>query len=400
MRIGELADLVGVSTRTIRHYHHVGVLPAAARAANGYREYGPADAVRLVRVRRLTELGLSLEEVADVLAGDRDRDLDEVLAEVEADLIRREADLRAQRERVAALRARLTGRGSPSGGPAEAPGRADPAWADGSADRSVDLAVPETVPGALPVPEALPVPGALAVPEALADPGLVDYLAAVRAAGASGPALDRDADLLSLIGGPDGAELGAMLSGLAAGPDGADAAADVYRRFDALAAGPSPDAREIGDLAGRILAAVPPDLVDRARGGLRTLSPGHRALLTDGLGPAQRRVVDEVLRRLTGKPEAATPGTETPAAGPTTAGPTTAGPTTAGPTWTGSAGAGPSTAQPSGAAAPPARSAKGGPLPARSAKGGTLPARSWGAKTSPPPPAKAGPAPAETPGSG
>lgn len=376
MRIGELADLVGVSTRTIRHYHHVGVLPAAARAANGYREYGPADAVRLVRVRRLTELGLSLEEVADVLAGDRDRDLDEVLAEVEADLIRREADLRAQRERVAALRARLTGRGSPSGGPAEAPGRADPA----SADCSVDLAVPEAVPGALPVPEAPPVPGALAVPESLADPGMVDYLAAVRAAGASGPALDRDADLLSLIGGPDGAELGAMLSGLAAGPDGADAAADVYRRFDALAAGPSPDAREIGDLAGRILAAVPPALVDRARGGLRTLSPGHRALLTDGLGPAQRRVVDEVLRRLTRTPEDGTPGTETPAAGPTTAGPT----------WTGSAGAGPSPAQPSGAAAPPARSAKGG----------TLPARSWGAKTSPPPPAKAGPAPAETPGSG
>ena len=67
MRIGELADLVGVSTRTIRHYHHVGVLPEPARTAIGYREYGLADAVRLVRARRLTDLGLSLEEVADVL---------------------------------------------------------------------------------------------------------------------------------------------------------------------------------------------------------------------------------------------------------------------------------------------------------------------------------------------
>lgn len=68
MRIGELATLVGVSTRTVRHYHHVGVLPEPARASNGYREYGLADAVLLVRARRLTELGLSLDEVADVLA--------------------------------------------------------------------------------------------------------------------------------------------------------------------------------------------------------------------------------------------------------------------------------------------------------------------------------------------
>jgi DNA-binding transcriptional MerR regulator len=48
MRIGELAGLVGISTRAIRHYHDVG----------------------LARVRRLTELGLSLDEVGDALAGD------------------------------------------------------------------------------------------------------------------------------------------------------------------------------------------------------------------------------------------------------------------------------------------------------------------------------------------
>jgi len=40
MRIGELATLVGVSTRTVRHYHHVRVLPEPTRSANGYREYG------------------------------------------------------------------------------------------------------------------------------------------------------------------------------------------------------------------------------------------------------------------------------------------------------------------------------------------------------------------------
>ena len=53
MRIGELAGLVGISTRAIRHYHRVGLLPEPARKANGYREYSLRDAVELARVRRL-----------------------------------------------------------------------------------------------------------------------------------------------------------------------------------------------------------------------------------------------------------------------------------------------------------------------------------------------------------
>ncbi|GAA2088011.1 MerR family transcriptional regulator [Actinomadura alba] len=66
MRIGELADLAGVTTRTVRHYHHCGLLPEPARRSNGYRVYGLRDALELVRIRRLTELGLSLDEVRDV----------------------------------------------------------------------------------------------------------------------------------------------------------------------------------------------------------------------------------------------------------------------------------------------------------------------------------------------
>ncbi len=37
MRIGEIAALVGLTTRAIRHYHHVGLLPEPARRPNGYR---------------------------------------------------------------------------------------------------------------------------------------------------------------------------------------------------------------------------------------------------------------------------------------------------------------------------------------------------------------------------
>src|ERR1700749_353893 len=103
MRIGELAGLVGISTRAIRHYHHVGLLPEPARKANGYREYSLRDGVELPRVRRLTELGLSLDEVGDALAGDAGRDLAEILRELDADLARQEEDIRQRRVRLARL---------------------------------------------------------------------------------------------------------------------------------------------------------------------------------------------------------------------------------------------------------------------------------------------------------
>jgi len=46
MRIGELAGLIGISTRAIRHYHRVGLLPEPARKANGYREYSLRPSTR------------------------------------------------------------------------------------------------------------------------------------------------------------------------------------------------------------------------------------------------------------------------------------------------------------------------------------------------------------------
>jgi DNA-binding transcriptional MerR regulator len=103
MRIGELASLLGVSTRTVRHYHHQGVLPEPSRRANGYREYGVRDAIALARVRRLVDLGLSLEEAGDILRDDRARDLPEILGEIDADLARREQEIRVKRSRLADL---------------------------------------------------------------------------------------------------------------------------------------------------------------------------------------------------------------------------------------------------------------------------------------------------------
>ena len=65
-RIGEVAERVGVTTRTIRYYEQLGLLgPALERSKGAHRLYGEADVARLTELIRLKELlGLSLEELA------------------------------------------------------------------------------------------------------------------------------------------------------------------------------------------------------------------------------------------------------------------------------------------------------------------------------------------------
>ncbi|OEU85371.1 MerR family transcriptional regulator [Streptomyces abyssalis] len=60
----EIAQLAGVSLRAVRHYHEVGLLAEPERRANGYKQYGVAHLVRLLRIKRLTDLGFSLAQIA------------------------------------------------------------------------------------------------------------------------------------------------------------------------------------------------------------------------------------------------------------------------------------------------------------------------------------------------
>ena len=66
MRIGELSERAGVSTRTLRHYEELGLLPARRRA-NGYREYDEVDLRLLAEIRDLVERGFALEETRPFL---------------------------------------------------------------------------------------------------------------------------------------------------------------------------------------------------------------------------------------------------------------------------------------------------------------------------------------------
>jgi DNA-binding transcriptional MerR regulator len=61
MRIGELAEKAGTTTRALRHYESLGLL-AARRSANGYRDYGEDDLQLLREIRTLQEFGFELAE--------------------------------------------------------------------------------------------------------------------------------------------------------------------------------------------------------------------------------------------------------------------------------------------------------------------------------------------------
>ena len=68
MRIGELAEQAGISTKAIRYYEQIGILTPPARTASGYRTYDQAAIGRLSFVRAAQAVGLTLGEIRQVIA--------------------------------------------------------------------------------------------------------------------------------------------------------------------------------------------------------------------------------------------------------------------------------------------------------------------------------------------
>ncbi|OXY88335.1 MerR family transcriptional regulator [Streptomyces sp. 2R] len=239
MRIGEIAALVGVTSRAVRHYHHIGLLPEPVRRANGYRAYTVRDAVLLARIRRLTEIGLSLDEVRDVLADDAGRELVEVLGELDADLARQEREIRERRRVLAAL-----------------------------------LEAPLTSEGPL-------------------SPGLAALLEGAPVTGSPAAAKDREhLVLLDAAGGGAGAEVYAALRPLAEDPG----VLELYGRLDELAGAGADDPR-IAPLAADLADAVRDDVLAVIPQGEPAATGVGRALLDD-YSPAQREVVRRVMETL------------------------------------------------------------------------------------------------------
>jgi len=67
MHIGEVAERVGLSLRTIRYYEEVGLIAPSARTQGGFRLYTEADVNRLQLVKDMKPLGFSLDEMRDLL---------------------------------------------------------------------------------------------------------------------------------------------------------------------------------------------------------------------------------------------------------------------------------------------------------------------------------------------
>ncbi|MFF9505560.1 MerR family transcriptional regulator [Streptomyces sp. NPDC014724] len=237
MRIGEIAALVGVTSRAIRHYHHIGLLPEPARRPNGYRAYGVRDAVVLARIRRLTELGLGLDEVRDVLADDSGRELVDVIVELDADLARQEDEIRERRRRLARL-------------------------LDG------------------PVSAEEPV-----------SPSLAELLGAAAATDSPTAAKDRE-HLVLLDTAGISSEVYAAMRPLAEDP----AANALYERLDALVGAPEDDPR-VAPLAADLAAAVP-DEVLAAIPSDGPVTAGFGQALLDEYAPAQAEVVRRVMAAL------------------------------------------------------------------------------------------------------
>ena len=108
--IGGAAAFVGITPRTIRHYHQVGLLPERERGGDGRRRYGYAEIIRLLWIRRMADAGIALDDIRDAFHGaapsgaDGEDEIAGVLARLEDTLAAQEAELRRKRASVQRMR--------------------------------------------------------------------------------------------------------------------------------------------------------------------------------------------------------------------------------------------------------------------------------------------------------
>ncbi|WP_240139579.1 helix-turn-helix domain-containing protein [Streptomyces sp. MUM 178J] len=260
MRISEIAALVGVTPRAVRHYGQLGLLPEPDRLSNGYRDYGLRHAVVLARVRRLTELGMGLAEVRDVLADDAGRELAEVLEELDDDLARQEAALAERRARLGEL-------------------------------------MKQAREGRLP-------------PEGPVSPELAGLLAELGPSDSPMAAKDR-AHLALLDGIVDEEQRGRLFAALrpyAEDPDAVQGVRELYARLDDLAGAEADDPRVV-PLGDALAASMPDGLLELMGDGAAAQvgGPFGEAFLAD-FAPAQAAAVRRMLAVLAGRAAGRTNG--------------------------------------------------------------------------------------------
>ncbi|WP_028611787.1 MerR family transcriptional regulator [Paenibacillus harenae] len=104
-KVGELANLTGLTVRTLRFYDQIGLFSPSLQTDSGHRLYNESDLSRLQQIISLKELGLSLEEVKSVLAGEQFSPLEIVSLQMARikEQIKLQHNLLEQLEQVSAL---------------------------------------------------------------------------------------------------------------------------------------------------------------------------------------------------------------------------------------------------------------------------------------------------------
>lgn len=250
MRIGEVAEHLGVTTRTLRHYHRVGIVPEPARRDNGYRDYALRDVVLLMRAVRLAGLGLSLSEVADAMRDDDVRDLSAILRDLDDELCRQESEIRARRDTVRSLLNRV----------------------ESSTDDSSSH-------------------------DALLPDEAQSLFSSLQAHGAGTQSLEIDRQIMSTL--PDQAvhEWATAMTDGGADPATAERMADIYRRFDDLGHGDAStrtDDPALRQLAHDLLAALPEPLRAQFHEAPESRPPLIDTIMDD-LSPAQAMAIHHLL---------------------------------------------------------------------------------------------------------
>ncbi|MFE7618696.1 MerR family transcriptional regulator [Streptomyces sp. NPDC057496] len=95
--IGQAAAFAGVTVKTVRHYHKLGLVQEPERDGSGYRRYGSADLLRLVQVRTLAAAGVPLAETGPLVDADAAH-FAAALVDVERQLTEKIEELTARRD--------------------------------------------------------------------------------------------------------------------------------------------------------------------------------------------------------------------------------------------------------------------------------------------------------------
>lgn len=111
LKIGEIAALLGTTTKTLRHYESLNLLAPPTRTAGGYRLYDPKALTRASLAIGMRRLGLSIPEVERVLGSPTQAAMRKRLAQMLDEKIREAEELlsvvQGRREDLAARQRRL-----------------------------------------------------------------------------------------------------------------------------------------------------------------------------------------------------------------------------------------------------------------------------------------------------